>query len=95
MSNLLLQPSVIGDPSNIPIALQAYDHVRRPRATKVQRTSAEAGMLYELHLPGVMDDFDKFRENMSERMKWIWEWDEEGALQEALDYSAHAEGSVA
>lgn len=47
-------------------------------------------MLYELHLPGVMDDVQKFRDNMSGRMQWIWEWDEEGALQEAFDYYAHA-----
>lgn len=65
-------------------ALEAYDRVRRPRANAVQRTSAEAGLLYEYALPGAGADAQSVRERLEHRMNWIWEWDEEGALREAV-----------
>lgn len=41
-------------------------------------------MLYELLDPVAGDDWEKIKENLEARMKWIWEVDTEGELEKAL-----------
>ena len=57
------------------IAFEAFDHVRRPRTQKLVRTSKEAGELYDFELDAVKDDPEMLKENMLNRMQWIWNHD--------------------
>ncbi|KAL3456718.1 hypothetical protein BJX64DRAFT_36883 [Aspergillus heterothallicus] len=59
-------------------AFQAYDAVRRPRSQRAVTSSAENGYLLCLQLPGVMDDGEKVKEAMQERLHWLWDLDVEG-----------------
>ncbi|KPI42934.1 Salicylate hydroxylase [Cyphellophora attinorum] len=57
--------------------MQIYQNVRLPRAQKVARTSKEAGEVYEMVTPDLVDkDFEDclpiVKEKISTRMRWIW-----------------------
>ncbi|KAI1327355.1 hypothetical protein F5Y16DRAFT_199247 [Xylariaceae sp. FL0255] len=77
------QIGTVGSLKDIPIALQAYDRVRRPRSQKVCTTSREAGEMNSLRLPGVMDSAEEFRKNVEWRMEWIWHRDIQGECTES------------
>lgn len=55
--------------------LKVYDEVRRPRACRVQRTSWEAGELYEMRDPVVGDDEALLGETLASRFDWLWNHD--------------------
>jgi len=62
-----------------------YQRVRHHRGREVQKTSREAGLLYEFQgVNGEGDDLEKIAGNLQGRMGWIWEWDIEGELEKAL-----------
>jgi salicylate hydroxylase len=65
----------VRDAKQLPLAFQAYDAIRRPRAQKVVRTSQEAGQLYSFTHPEAGEDMDKIVQNLRERFLWIWEHD--------------------
>ncbi|RAL08488.1 salicylate 1-hydroxylase-like protein [Aspergillus homomorphus CBS 101889] len=67
-------------------AFAAYDAVRRPRTQKLVRSSRDAGLLYECQKPGVQDDIGKIRQDLDERMRWIWDLDLDAHLAEALAF---------
>ncbi|PYH86774.1 FAD/NAD(P)-binding domain-containing protein [Aspergillus uvarum CBS 121591] len=71
--------------SQLSRAFAAYDAVRRPRTQRLVRTSRDAGLLYQCQKPGVEDDVDKIRQDLDERMHWIWNLDLKAHLAEALD----------
>ncbi|GAM83298.1 hypothetical protein ANO11243_012850 [Dothideomycetidae sp. 11243] len=79
MSNLLNSLPT----SDIPRAFAVFDAVRRPRTQKLVRTSHEAGVLYDLQLPGVMDDTKLVAENLKQRFGWIWDFDLSKHVEEA------------
>lgn len=70
---------MLGDPQvsidNLSALLAAYDALRRPRACRVQRTSWEAGELYELRDPGVGDDELALSSTLESRFDWLWNHD--------------------
>ncbi|PYH89324.1 salicylate 1-hydroxylase-like protein [Aspergillus ellipticus CBS 707.79] len=66
-------------------AFRAYDAVRRPRTQRLVRSSRDAGILYECQKEGVLDDVEKIRADLDDRMWWIWDLDLDAHLQEALD----------
>ncbi|KAL2846146.1 hypothetical protein BJY01DRAFT_175639 [Aspergillus pseudoustus] len=64
-------------------AFQAYDAVRRPRSQRAVTSSAENGYLLCLRLPGVMDDEERIKQAMQERLHWLWDLDVEAHVAEA------------
>ena len=79
--------SVLGavdDELGIEHAFRAFDHVRRPRAQKLVKTSRECGVVVDCEDEEVGDDVEKFRENMLTRYHWIWEKRLEDDLEEAM-----------
>ncbi|OWJ93393.1 salicylate 1-monooxygenase [Pseudomonas sp. A46] len=78
---------LLGDPRARDAApealLAAYDALRRPRACRVQRTSWEAGELYELRDPQVGDDEQALGATLASRFDWLWNHDLEADLADA------------
>ncbi|WP_089393355.1 salicylate 1-monooxygenase [Pseudomonas delhiensis] len=75
---------LLGDPrachGNLGELLAAYDALRRPRACRVQRTSWEAGELYELRDAAVGDDERALGATLASRFDWLWNHDLEADL---------------
>jgi len=90
MSSVL---SLVYDSADIPKAFNAYDTIRRPRTQKLVTTSREGGELYEMQLPNVGDNEDKIREQLTTRMKWIWDIDLEAQVEEAKELVRKEMGS--
>lgn len=70
---------LLGDPQlsagNLTSLLAAYDALRRPRACRVQRTSREAGELYELRDPAVGAEEQALGTTLATRFDWLWHHD--------------------
>lgn len=81
MSSLL---GAVEEDGQIEKAFTAFDKVRRPRTQKLVKTSRECGQVYESEGPGIGDNPDAFRENLSTRYQWIWEHKLENDLEEAM-----------
>ncbi|VVM35912.1 salicylate 1-monooxygenase [Pseudomonas fluorescens] len=81
LARLLADPQVLD--SQPQAVLAAYDVIRRPRACRVQRSSWEAGELYELRDPAVADDEQLLSKTLAERFDWLWNHDMQSDLQEA------------
>lgn len=62
-------------PADVERAFDVFDRLRRPRSQRQVATAREAGELYDLMLPGVMDDWEKVKQNLGTSRKWIWEHD--------------------
>ncbi|WP_342245508.1 salicylate 1-monooxygenase [Pseudomonas sp. OTU5201] len=78
---------LLGDPQvsqgNLGELLAAYDALRRPRACRVQRTSWEAGELYELRDPTIGDNEQSLGATLASRFDWLWNHDLDGDVAEA------------
>lgn len=83
LSNLLADTR-IQSAADVPKAFKAYDAIRRPRSQKVVTTSRDAGDIYHYLSPDGADH-DKIRENLSKRMRWIWEEDMGKQLEKAQE----------
>ncbi|EMC99630.1 hypothetical protein BAUCODRAFT_343349 [Baudoinia panamericana UAMH 10762] len=68
--------------ADVPRAFAAYDRVRRPRSQYQVKMAYEGGLLYDLQLPGYMDDWDKVKELLSTKQHWIWNHDLEADIRE-------------
>ncbi len=68
---------------NLDALLAAYDTLRRPRACRVQRTSWEAGELYELRDPAVGDDKQALGATLASRFAWLWNHDLDADVRDA------------
>jgi salicylate hydroxylase len=68
---------------NLDELLTAYDALRRPRACQVQRTSWEAGELYELRDPAVGDDNQALGATLASRFDWLWNHDLDADVRDA------------
>ncbi|KAF2168456.1 hypothetical protein M409DRAFT_65433 [Zasmidium cellare ATCC 36951] len=77
----------VDDSSKLEATFQAFDTVRRQRGWDLVTTSAEAGSIWELEHPMIGDDFDKFKENATSRMDWIWGEDLEAEVNETKQVS--------
>lgn len=81
LARLLGDPRVLdSDPQNV---LQVYDEIRRPRACRVQRTSWEAGELYEFRDPKVEDQESLLSTTLASRFDWLWNHDMQSDLAQA------------
>lgn len=78
---------LLSDPAlsraQLPALLEAYDAIRRPRACRVQRTSWEAGELYELRDPRVGGDDVALGATLASRFDWIWNHDLDAEVEQA------------
>jgi salicylate hydroxylase len=82
LARLLAYPQVVNKQPEA--VLEAYDAVRRPRACRAQRTSWEAGELYEFRNPDVLDNQQMLGKELSERFDWLWQHDMHVDLLEAM-----------
>lgn len=83
LARLLADPKVLEKRPQA--VLDAYDAVRRPRACRVQRTSWEAGELYEFRDPAVLEDKERLGKVLAERFDWLWNHDMQEDLQQARE----------
>ena len=77
--------SLVTSVDQVGAAFQAYDAVRRPRASRVVQTSYEAGLMYQFQDPNIEDDLQKIVQNANQRLHWIWNHDLERDIQAAED----------
>jgi salicylate hydroxylase len=77
--------SLLADTSrpNVGTVLSAFEHVRHDRTCKVQRTSHEAGDVYEYAGIGIGDDKNKLIRNLETRFDWLWSHDPQDDVMEA------------
>ncbi|MGY4494506.1 salicylate 1-monooxygenase [Pseudomonas sp. TE3610] len=81
LARLLADPRVQqGDARQV---LDVYDAIRRPRACRVQRTSWEAGELYEYRDRQVEGDEARMSTTLAERFDWLWNHDMDTDLADA------------
>lgn len=85
-STLLALLKEVKDVSQIPIAFEAFDTIRRPRAQKVVELSRMFGRLYAFMEDGVGDDLNKIRKHMKESAAIMSDADLEAQNEEALRY---------
>lgn len=81
LARLLADPQV--NAGSVQRVLEVYDEVRRPRACRVQRTSWEAGELYEWRDREVGDDPSLLSTTLANRFDWLWNHDLENDLASA------------
>ncbi|VVP85457.1 Salicylate hydroxylase [Pseudomonas fluorescens] len=81
--------------SNTQDVLQVYDAIRRPRACRVQRTSWEAGELYEFRDPQVGDREPLLSTTLASRFDWLWNHDMQSDLAQAHRQLGWTEDGVA
>lgn len=72
------------DPAILAKVFEAYDQLRRPRSQKLVTTSRDAGQLYDFQKEGILDDPQKLRDDIEQRMRWIWEIDMEEHCTDAV-----------
>ncbi|MGR4070121.1 salicylate 1-monooxygenase [Billgrantia sp. C5P2] len=60
---------------NVQQVLAAFEAVRHERTCKVQRTSHQAGDLYEYSAPGIGDDEARLAADLETRFDWLWNHD--------------------
>nr|WP_273190792.1 hypothetical protein [Halomonas sp.] len=63
---------------NVSTVLSAFEQVRHSRTCKVQRTSHEAGDVYEYAGEGIGDDEAELINNLESRFEWLWNHDPHG-----------------
>ncbi|KAI1612438.1 hypothetical protein EDD36DRAFT_236733 [Exophiala viscosa] len=71
--------------AKIEACFRAYDAVRRPRTQKLCKTSREMGEMIEYVAPEFGDDLAKIKDNLDQRMDWIWDVDLPAEVQRAID----------
>ena len=88
LAQLLADASL--QPKEIPRLLQIYEAIRKPRACVVQRTSREAGDLYEFRSEEAGADRAALKHLLETRFNWIWNHDLDGDVQQARTLMAAA-----
>jgi len=73
LRELLADPQL--EKGNLDQVLQVYERWRLPRACRTQRTSWEAGELYEYRDPQVGDDAARLGQTLARRFDWLWQHD--------------------
>ena len=85
----LLSDTSLGQ-RGIPGLLLAYETIRKPRARAVQRTSREAGDLYEFRAEEAGDERGALKQLLESRFDWIWNHDLDSDVQLARTMMAGA-----
>lgn len=81
LTRLLGDPQILN--TDLKKILNVYDAVRRPRASRVQRTSWEAGELYEFRDPLIGKQEDLLSKTLTDRFDWLWNHNMDTDLSEA------------
>lgn len=81
LAKLLGNPEVLT--TDAKTVINVYDAVRRPRACRVQRTSREAGELYEFRDRQVEGNEALLSKTLAERFDWLWDHDLHADLADA------------
>lgn len=78
----LLTPDLIKSVSDIKHALQVYDEIRRPRSQELATRSRTQGMLMDLQSEsgGAVSE-EILKESLASNMRWVWEVDLGGMLE--------------
>ncbi|KAK4946507.1 hypothetical protein LTR10_014359 [Elasticomyces elasticus] len=71
--------------AKIEACFRAYDVVRRPRTQKLCKTSREMGEMIEFVAPEFGSDLTAIKDNLDQRMNWIWDVDLQAEIQRAVD----------
>ncbi|KAL4883570.1 hypothetical protein BJY04DRAFT_184906 [Aspergillus karnatakaensis] len=79
----LLGDERVRSTEHVVAAFQAYDAIRRPRSQRVVSSSAENAHLLCLRLEGVGDDGEKIKTTLQERLRWLWNLDVQGQVDQA------------
>ncbi|KAK5172726.1 uncharacterized protein LTR77_002846 [Saxophila tyrrhenica] len=74
---------LVYDAADISRAYAAFDQIRRPRSQRQVQIARDSGWLYDLQLPGYMDDWEKIKELLQTKQKWVWDHDLEADVREA------------
>lgn len=74
---------LVYESEDIPRAFAAFDKVRRPRSQRQVKHARDAGLLYDLQLPGYEDDWDIVVKELESRYQWIWDHDLEADVKQA------------
>lgn len=64
---------------------KAYDDIRRPRSQRVVTSSKENADVLCLCFEGVGDDPEKLKKTFHERLRWLWDLDVQGQVEEARE----------
>ncbi|KZT56908.1 FAD/NAD(P)-binding domain-containing protein [Calocera cornea HHB12733] len=72
LANLLSHP--LCTKATVPLALKAYDAVRRPRSQRLQQSSYDVGRLFEC-VSDAGEDEAKIAEAFATVMEWVWSVD--------------------
>jgi salicylate hydroxylase len=91
LSNLL---SKCISTSEIPAAFKAFDYVRVPRALRVTEMSLGQGKTLDMEGDGVDDDLERLCENLNTTVRWIWNFDLEAHLAEAMKHFETARSEI-
>lgn len=82
LAALLAQPQV--SKANIPTVFKAWEQARQKRGSKVQSTSHECGDVFEFAMPDIGKDRNKLDGNLSTRWDWIWQYDTDAGVDNAI-----------
>ena len=88
IEDALILKTVLGEaksPSEVTVALRAYDEIRRPRTQRVVESSHETGLLMTGKVPGVGLDPQKLRDALEHRWDFIHEINLQQSQQDALN----------
>jgi len=68
---MILSDPLLDSPDKIPLALAAFDQVRRPRVSEVARLSAHLGRLSEFATAEQGDDLELVAKKIQEETDWV------------------------
>jgi salicylate hydroxylase len=81
LAELLADPAL--GHADVPHLLEIYESIRKPRACAVQRTSREAGDLYEFRDADAGSDAAVLKHLLETRFDWIWNHDLDSDVMQA------------
>jgi hypothetical protein len=68
---MILSDPLLTSPDKIPLALSAFDQVRRPRVSEVARLSSHLGRLSEFATVEEGDDLDLVAKKVQDETDWV------------------------
>lgn len=71
--------------TSLPLALEAYEHIRLPQAHHVQAGSRESGAMYEFE-SAFGDDYESLGPAIEKQWGWLWEGSAEEDVKRGLDW---------
>jgi salicylate hydroxylase len=80
LSNLL---GTVKDAREVEKVFKCFHEVRAKRTQNIIKGSRRAGKVNSLLGEDIGDDFEKLRDDMEARYRWVWDFDLEASLQEA------------